>query len=70
MGKFNCEFVGKTSDKAGVSKDGVLGITEGETMLVTERMVEVSVIPSASAITPWIRGAKSESGRWLSGDSG
>lgn len=70
MGRYNCEFVGKTSDKVGVSKDGVLGVTEGEMALVTERMVEVSVIPSASAMTPWMRGAESESGSWLSGDSG
>ena len=62
--------MGKTSDKGSVGKDGVLGITEGETMLVTERLVEVSVIPSASAMASWIRGAKPESGRWLSGDSG
>jgi hypothetical protein len=44
--------VGKTSDKGGAGKDGELGIIEGKTMLVTVRIVEVSVIPSASAITP------------------
>jgi len=74
MEKFNCGFVGETPDKAGVGKDGALGTIEGETMLATKKTVEVSVIPPASAITPWIRGAESVgvSGRWLpgAGDSG
>lgn len=72
MGKFNCGFVGETPDKAGVGKDGASGTIEGETKLAIEKIVEVSVISPASAITPWIRGAESVgvSGRWLPGDSG
>ncbi len=61
-----------TPDNAGVEEEGALGAAEGATMLATDKMVDVPVIPSTTpgpAITPWMRCTESVgvSGRWLSG---